>query len=152
MILSGAVTLAAGSCDAEESLLETDLAVSVASRDRSSGPSLFERRCRRTRRRFHAGDFDLCCRSERGFFESQIQVVSKIGAALDTRPPRVRCTEYIAETEDITEDVAEISEHVRIETTEPPTCRAADARMPEAVVLCIASANHSIPSMLPRPP
>src|SRR5262249_7471977 len=71
----------------------------------------------------------------RGFFERDLQVVAKIGAALRTTPAAL-VAEEIAESEHVPEDVGEVAELVEHRRIEPgdATCRRTHALVPEAVV------------------
>jgi hypothetical protein len=69
--------------------------------------------------------------AENRFLEAEIDIFSKIGSALNpTAPPRT-AAEKISETEEITEDVAEILEDGRVE---PCTTSATDTSVAEAVI------------------
>src|SRR5262249_13652540 len=79
------------------------------------------------------GHFDFLGRAEGCFFEGQFEVVTKIGAAMNpisgssTSPAK-----EVAETEDVTKDVAEICEDVRIKSAGTTT----DTLMAEPIVTC----------------
>jgi hypothetical protein len=78
-------------------------------------------------------NFELLGNSERGLFERQLQVVSEIGAALNTAAAASTAAEEVAEPKDVADNVAEIREDTRIETagSGSPT----DSGMAEPVVI-----------------
>ena len=133
--LAGTVALAAGSCDGEESLLEADLPVTVAGGTGRRTRAFFSAAAVALRTGLVPGYLDLCRHSKCSIFESEVEVVSKIGTALHARAA-ASCTEQIAETKEITKNVAEISKHVRVEPAKAARCRAGDTGMPEPIVLC----------------
>ena len=77
------MTLAACAGDAEETLLKANLAVAITCRTRGRSGTLLRAAAIAFRAGFVPGNLDLGRRSECRLFESEIQVVSKIGAALD---------------------------------------------------------------------
>ena len=87
-------------------------------------------------------NFDPGRRSKRGFFEAQFQIVSEIGAPLNTAAAARSTAEGIAKTEDVTKNIAEVRKYAWIETIETASGRRSDACMSETVklrtLLCIA--------------
>ena len=79
-------------------------------------------------------DFDLGCGTKCGFFKRHIQVVSKIGAALSSRPAAPSASEEIAEAENVAENIAEVGKDIRIETAEPGSGSGSYACVSETVV------------------
>ena len=78
-------------------------------------------------------DFDLGRGTKSGFFKRHIQVVSKIGAALSSRPAAPSASEEIAEAENVAENIAEVGKDIRIESTEAGS--GTDTGMTEPVVV-----------------
>jgi hypothetical protein len=63
------------------------------------------------------GHFDFRRGSERGIFEGEVEIVSKVRPTLHSRAAASR-TEHVPEPEEIAKNVAEIGEHVGVETAE----------------------------------
>jgi hypothetical protein len=81
-----------------------------------------------------AGYLDLHLGSEDGVFEVDGQVVAQVGSAVGllASPAPGGGAEHVAESEEITQNVAEIGEDVRIEAAETAS---ADSRVAETIVL-----------------
>jgi hypothetical protein len=122
----------ASSSDAEESLLEPDLTVTVACGAGRRARTLLGTAAVALTASLVVRDRNFLFYSECRFLERQIDVVSQVGSPLDT-PATAPAAKEISEPEKVAEDIAEIREYTRIETA---TGSAADAGMAEAVVVC----------------
>jgi hypothetical protein len=123
--LPGSLAMAARTCDGKEALLKANLPVSIARGTRGWSRTLF----RAAAIAFGAGlvprYFDLRGRSKCGFFETEVEIVSEIGSALNPAAAATR-TESITKTKKVAEDIAEIGEDSWIETTKSAAGRTAD--------------------------
>ena len=77
-------------------------------------------------------NFDPGRCSERGLFEAQFEIVSEIGAPLNTAAPARSPAKEIAKTEDVAENIAEVRKYAWIESA---SGRRSDTRMAETVIL-----------------
>jgi hypothetical protein len=138
--LSGTVAVAAGPRDAEETLLEANLTVSVTCWTGRRPRTFLSATAMALSAGFVARNFDLRCCSERRFFKREFHIVAKVRAALNARATAASAAEDIAEAEEIAEDVAKIGKDTWIETTRAGG--GSNARMSEPIIvhplLCIA--------------
>ena len=132
--LAGAMALAAGAGDTEESLLEANLAITAARRAGRGARSLLRAASIAFRAALMSRDFDLGGCAERSLFEGDVQIVSQIGAALSAAASAA-AAEHVAETKKVAENVAKIGKHARIKATESAAGGRADSGMSETIVL-----------------
>jgi hypothetical protein len=133
--LSGTMALAAGSRNAEESLLETDLTVAIAGRARYGRSAFLAAGSTAFRTCFVARYLDLRCCSESSFFEGKVEIIAKVSTSLHARTTAPTAAEHVAKAEDVPENIAEVSEDTRIEAAETATRSTAYTRMAEAVIV-----------------
>ena len=135
--LTGPATVAAGSRYAEEPLLKTDLSVTVTRWTGRRTGALLRAAAFTLRARLMSRHFDLGGRTERGLFERDLQIVTEIGATLNPiGSAAAAAAEHVAKAEKVTENIAEIREHARIEAAETTAGRRSDTRVSKAIILC----------------
>ena len=131
--LATSLTSGASACDAEETLLVTDLATSSASATGDGSFAGSSTRAVAVFAGFVASHSDLRLGAERGLFELQRQIFAQISATLGPcAPTTTSATKEITKTEKVSEDVAEVLEDARIEAGSAGG--GADSGMSEAVV------------------
>src|SRR6185436_10187502 len=79
-------------------------------------------------------NFDFRCCSKSRFFECHLQIVAKIGAALDARAA-ASAAEEVAKPEQVAEDIAEVGKYAGIESAKSLGPRATDTGVAESVVV-----------------
>src|SRR5262249_41221246 len=128
------MTLTAGARDGEESLLESNLAIPVTGRTCRRTGTFFSARAVAFTTAFVPRHFYPGRGAEGGFFESEIQIVTKIRATLYAVAAAAR-SEDITEAEKISENVAEVGKNIWIETAKTARRRIADTSVTEPVIL-----------------
>jgi hypothetical protein len=129
--LTGATARRTGARDAEETLLESNLPMTVARAAGCRAGGTLTARAAAFATSLVAGVRNLLLRTEGGFFERKFEIVSKVGTALGTLAAAA-AAKQIAKSEDVAKNVTEIREDVGIETAE--SAGAADTGMSVAVV------------------
>jgi len=129
------VAVVASARDAKESLLEAHLTVAIARRACGWARPLLRSASAALGTGFMPRNFDPGRCSKCGLFEAQFEIVSEIGAPLNTASPARSPAKEIAKTEDVAENIAEVRKYAWIETTESASGRRSDTRMAETVIL-----------------
>jgi hypothetical protein len=126
--------LRTGSGDAEEALLKTNLTVPVAGTACRSATTLSAARSVAFGTKFVTRKVNLLLHAECSLFETQLDIVPKIRSALRTPAASPGPAEEVSKTEDVSQDVAEVGEHIRVEAIEA-AASSADAGMTITIIL-----------------
>jgi hypothetical protein len=103
--------MAAGAGNSEKALLKPDLTISVAGRTRRRTGSFLCPTAFAFGAGLIAGHLDLAVHPKRRLFETDLEVISKIGSALDAVAAASATAEHIAKAKQVSKNVTEIGEN-----------------------------------------